>query len=64
MEKRIFKEVENMIYSYMDIFGIDFELSILMKKFEDISSVKLAISDHQQITKIKDAWYYSQYFNS
>ncbi|MEA1955145.1 MAG: hypothetical protein U9N02_01475 [Campylobacterota bacterium] len=63
IDKKSFKEAENMIYSYIDIFGIDSEFSCLMKEFETLSSVKLAISDEQQIIKEKDDWFYSEFFN-
>ena len=59
-----FKEAENMIYSYIDIFGIDYELLKLMKNFEELSNEKLAISDSDQLKKDKEAWFYSDYFNN
>lgn len=64
IDKKVFKEAENMIYSYMDIFGMDFDLSILMKEFEKSSSVTLAISEQRQIKKDENAWYYSDFFKS
>ena len=42
-----------LIYSYIDIFGIDNELSLLMKKYEQISNTKLAITTHRTT---RDNW--------
>lgn len=57
------KQAENMIYSYLDIFGIDDEIVTLMQNYELLTSSKLAISEDQNIEKPKDAWYKSGYFN-
>ena len=62
IEEVSFREAENMIYSYMDIFGIDSDLTILMKRFEKVSSITLAISEQHQIKKDENAWYYNNFF--
>ena len=62
-KKETFKEAENMIYSYIDIFGMDDELSLLMKEFEELTAIKLAISEEYQIKKDKNSWFYSDFFN-
>lgn len=64
VDKKLYREAENMIYSYMDIFGIDFGLSPLMKEFETITSISLAISEQHLIKKDANAWYYNDFFNS
>ena len=62
--QKLFREAENMFYSYIDIFGIDSDLSILMKVFEYSSSITLAISEQQQLKKDENTWYYSEFFSS
>ncbi|MBN2782210.1 MAG: hypothetical protein JXQ66_03105 [Campylobacterales bacterium] len=56
------KQAENMIYSYLDIFGIDSEIVVIMKKYELFTNSKLAISEEQNTQKFKDFWYFSGYF--
>jgi len=63
MKNNSFKEAENMIYSYIDIFGIESELTTIMEKFEKISSIKLAITEEHKIKKDKYSWYFEEYFN-
>ncbi len=64
MDEKLFRESENMIYSYMDIFGIEKDLSTLMQKFEKVTDISLAISEEHQRKKDKNSWYYDKYFNS
>jgi hypothetical protein len=59
-----FRETENMIYSYIDIFGIDDDINKLTTNFEQISNITLAISEHQQIKKDEYAWFYSEFFEN
>jgi len=61
-DKKKFQEAENMIYSYIDIFGLDVDLNIIMKDFEQESAITLAISEEQQIKKDENTWYYSDFF--
>jgi hypothetical protein len=50
--------VENFIYSYIDIFGIDSEIKDIMKHFEERSRKKLAITFIQKKQKKRDEWRY------
>ena len=43
-DKKDFKSAETAIYVYIDEFGIDKEIKEIMKKFEIISSHKLALT--------------------
>ncbi len=56
LAKRNFKNAENIIYSYIDIFGIDSELSFLMKTYEKMTHTKLAITLHQEKSIPRDHW--------
>jgi len=56
MAKNNFKGAEAIIYTYIDIFGLDSEISHLMKKFEKISSHKLAITQTQEERPTRDSW--------
>lgn len=51
---KAYKKAEHLIYSYLDIFGEDTNILLLMKQFEKISKIKLAISQTQRIDS--DAW--------
>jgi len=58
--KKSYKKAEAVIYSYLDIFGIDKEITLLKEKFEKESSMLLAIED-AEIRKIKrDDWFFSK----
>lgn len=54
--KKDFKAAETMIYAYIDIFGIDSEISQIMKKFEKSAKQKLAISEAQFERPRRDKW--------
>jgi hypothetical protein len=54
-----YKSAENFIYSYIDIFGMDSEITQLMKKFESSSRRKLAITFMQKKHKERNAWRYA-----
>ena len=56
MAKRSFKNAENVIYTYIDTFGIDSEILLLMKTYEKASKQKLAITLNQDTRKARDAW--------
>ncbi|WP_295083327.1 WD40 repeat domain-containing protein [Sulfurimonas sp.] len=56
MRKNNFKSAEAIIYTYIDIFGIDSEISHLMKKFEKTASQKLAITQTQEDRPTRDSW--------
>ena len=54
--KKNFNSAENIIYAYIDIFGVDVELREVMKKFEKTSTKKLAITQHQGEKTLRDYW--------
>ncbi len=57
-----FKNAENIIYSYIDIFGIDKELIIIMKSYEKYAMHKLAITQERQEYLERDNWLHSKIF--
>ena len=54
MAKKSFKNAENIIYSYIDIFGLDNEISTIMKYYEAKSKLKLAITQNSR--QERDGW--------
>lgn len=54
-----YKSAENLIYSYIDIFGMESEIQQLMKAFEKLSQTQLAITFTQQKHKKRNSWIYS-----
>jgi hypothetical protein len=56
IQKDYYKSSENLIYSYIDIFGIDSEINQIMKIFEKTSKSKLAITF---IHKKRNSWKYT-----
>ncbi len=60
LSKKSFKNAENIIYSYIDIFGVDTEVHTIMKSFEKISLHKLAITQNQTQRPPRDHWIYSK----
>lgn len=56
LTKRDFIYAENIIYSYIDIFGIDSELRALMKIYEKLAAKKLAITLDQERAIARDSW--------
>lgn len=56
LNKKDFKGAEAIIYTYIDIFGIDSEIAQIMKKFEKISAHKLAITEAQTQRPRRDSW--------
>jgi len=53
-----FKSAQNIIYSYLDIFGNDNEINYIMKQYEKISNEKLAIT--QNIKMSRHSWLNSE----
>ncbi|MDD3477174.1 MAG: hypothetical protein PHI38_09925, partial [Sulfurimonas sp.] len=47
---------EAIIYTYIDIFGMDSEISNLMENFEKISARNLAITEVQAQRPKRDSW--------
>lgn len=60
MAKKAFKQAETVIYSYIDIFGLDQEVGAIMKTFEIKSSSKLAITHTENYRPKRDAWINSE----
>jgi len=56
LEKQKFKSAENIIYSYIDIFGIDSEIKQCMINYESTSQKKLAITIKGQKHLPRDNW--------
>jgi hypothetical protein len=64
LERHRYKSAENIIYSYIDIFGMDSEIKQLMKSFERVSHIQLAITFMQNKHKERNAWAVSDIMNS
>ncbi|MDF1883393.1 hypothetical protein JHD49_05505 [Sulfurimonas sp. SAG-AH-194-C21] len=56
LSKRSFKNAENIIYSYIDTFGTDSEMLLIMKTYEKTSGTKLAFTLNQNMRKERDSW--------
>jgi len=59
-----YKSSENLIYSYIDIFGTDSEMQQIIKSFEKNSQIKLAITLNQKKHKDRNSWSYSTLFEN
>ena len=59
LQGRQYKAAENLIYSYIDIFGMDSEIEQLMKAFEKLTQRTLAITFTQQKHKERNSWLYT-----
>jgi len=53
---KAFNNAQNIIYSYIDIFGFDKEIDAIMQRYEKASSNKLAIIPQDQKYKPRDNW--------
>lgn len=60
LKEKNFNSAQNIIYSYIDIFGEDIELKDIMKKFERSSSKKLAITQNQSSRESRYNWLSSE----
>jgi len=56
MDTKSFRGAEAIIYTYIDIFGTDSEINHIMKIFEDVSGLKLAITQIQLQRPTRDSW--------
>ena len=56
IEKKNFEGAEAIIYTYIDIFGQDNEMNLIMKNFEKVSMRKLAITQAQESRPTRDSW--------
>lgn len=64
LKKKNFIGAEAIIYSYIDVFGLDCEIIKFMKKFEKNSTRKLAITQTQQDRPTRDSWINSDIIKS
>jgi len=63
LKKQQFKSAENIIYSYIDIFGMDSEIKQLMMDYESSSQKKLAITIKGKKHLPRDNWVNSDIMN-
>jgi len=56
LANKSFKSAENIIYSYIDIFGADSEIRLIMKSYERVANTKLAITIDQDKKVPRDNW--------
>lgn len=56
LEDKMYHNAQNIIYSYIDIFGDDCEILELMERFERLSFKKLAITYDQGKRKQRESW--------
>lgn len=61
ISKNKFKSAENIIYSYIDIFGLDTEIKTLMRTYEKLYGNKLAITANQNLMKERNVWLNSEF---
>ncbi|MBA1437655.1 MAG: hypothetical protein FAF05_01485 [Epsilonproteobacteria bacterium] len=61
LAKKSLKQCEQIIYSYIDIFGADTELKTLMDTYEKLTDKKLAITHNQKLFSPRDAWLDSEF---
>lgn len=59
IQDKNFNSAQNIIYSYIDIFGEDVEIKDIMKEFEKSSSNKLAITQKQLSRESRYGWQHS-----
>ncbi len=55
-ESKKFSSAENIIYSYIDIFGVDIEIKDMMKEYEKISKNRLAITHNENEKVLRNNW--------
>ena len=55
-----YKKAEFIIYSYIDIFGLDNEIKSIMKIYESRSKIKLALTHNINDREDRDKWIHSQ----
>ena len=60
LSKKGFGGAQNIIYSYIDIFGLDSEIKSLMRTYEVMSKRKLAITQQEQ-NEDRDKWVKSEF---
>ena len=55
-ESKKFSSAENIIYSYIDIFGVDIEIKDIMREYEKVSKKKLAITLKTNEKVLRSDW--------
>lgn len=60
ISKKLYKKAEALIYSYMDIFGLDNEIKSIMKTCENKSKMKLALTNNLSNRENRDKWIHSE----
>ena len=58
--KKFYQKTEALIYSYIDIFGLDKEIESLMKMYQKKSHTKLAITSSPENRDTRDKWIHSK----
>jgi len=56
LSQKNYKKAEAIIYSYIDIFGLDNEIISIMRIYEGLSKTKLAITQNQNSRIDRDNW--------
>ena len=56
MSRKNFKSAENIIYSYIDIFGRDSEISTIMSLYEKTLKRRLAFTHNEEVNVSRDDW--------
>jgi hypothetical protein len=56
LKKKLYKKAEIVIYSYIDSFGLDVEIQIIMQKYEKQSTNLLAITQDQIRDDSRERW--------
>ncbi|MDQ7067315.1 MAG: hypothetical protein Q9M40_04630 [Sulfurimonas sp.] len=56
LSKRRFKNAQSIIYTYIDTFGTDSEMLLIMRTYEKASGIKLAFTLNQNERKNRDSW--------
>ncbi|PHQ89311.1 MAG: hypothetical protein COB42_07190 [Sulfurimonas sp.] len=54
IHKKTYKKAESIIYSYLDIFGLDKEVTSIMRNLEKKSKIKLALTQNTRMPR--DTW--------
>ncbi|MCD4668239.1 MAG: hypothetical protein K8R44_06600 [Sulfurimonas sp.] len=60
LAQKKYKKAEAIIYSYIDIFGLDNEIISIMKMYENFSKTRLAITQNQNNRIDRDNWINSE----
>jgi DNA-binding beta-propeller fold protein YncE len=64
LTKKGFNKAKAVIYTYLDIFGLDREIGVLKQHYEKLSGLSLAIEDEETLHRGRDAWIDSEFIVS